>query len=83
MPRKAATKSRAPQSFEAAVQRLGEIVERLETDQVELDESLALFEEGVGLLREADGVLDAADTRVQQLLADGDGFRLADMDEPV
>ncbi|MFL5542980.1 MAG: exodeoxyribonuclease VII small subunit, partial [Longimicrobiaceae bacterium] len=34
-------------TFEAALERLNEIAERLEGDGMELDESLALFEEGV------------------------------------
>ena len=65
-------------TFEAALGRLSDIVERLEGDSLELDESLALFEEGVRLLRFAEGVLEGADERVRQLLEDGEDFRLAD-----
>ena len=65
-------------TFEAALERLGDIVDRLEGDSLELDESLALFEEGVRLLRFADGLLDGADERVRQLLEEGDALRLAD-----
>jgi exodeoxyribonuclease VII small subunit len=68
-------------TFEAALDRLGEIVERLESDSLELDESLALFEEGVRLLRFSEGVLEGANERVRQLLAEGDSFRLADFPE--
>lgn len=64
-------------TFEAALDRLSEIVERLEGPSLELDESLALFEEGVRLLRFADNVLEGADARLQQLLDEGGGsFRL-------
>jgi exodeoxyribonuclease VII small subunit len=71
-------------TFEAALERLEEIVERLEGDGLELDESLALFEEGVRLLRFADTVLEGADARVRQLLEDGGaGFRLEDFPEPL
>ncbi len=55
-------------SFEQAVQRLGEIVERLETGDLPLEESLALFEQGVRLSRDAQARLDAAEKRVEQLL---------------
>ena len=68
-------------TFEAALDRLGEIVDRLESDSLELDESLALFEEGVRLLRFSEGVLEGAGERVRQLLAEGDSFRLADFPE--
>jgi exodeoxyribonuclease VII small subunit len=55
-------------SFEQAVQRLGEIVERLEGGDLPLEESLAMFEQGIRLSREAQSRLDAAEKRVEQLL---------------
>ena len=70
-------------TFEAALDRLGEIVDRLEGDSLELDESLALFEEGVRLLRFSEGVLEGANERVRQLLAEGDAFRLDDFPDPL
>jgi exodeoxyribonuclease VII small subunit len=75
------TAGEAP-SFEAALNRLGEIVARIEGESLELDESLALFEEGVRLLRQAEGVLEGADHRIRQLLDDGKGgHRFEDMPE--
>ena len=69
-------------TFEAALERLNEIAERLEGDGMELDESLALFEEGVRLLRFAETVLESADGRIRQLLEDAGGsFRLDDFPE--
>jgi exodeoxyribonuclease VII small subunit len=58
----------APLSFEAALKRLGEIVERLESGEQPLEESLALFEQGVRLSRDAQARLDTAEKRVEQLL---------------
>jgi exodeoxyribonuclease VII small subunit len=68
-------------TFEAALDRLNEIVARIEGESLELDESLALFEEGVRLLRLAEGVLQGADERIRQLLDDGGGSRLEDFSE--
>lgn len=62
--------------FETAMERLEEIVERMESEALELDESLALFEEGVRLVRQTQEILDRSETRIHELLADGDGFRL-------
>lgn len=64
------------QSFEAALERLEEIVARIEDDELELDAALALFEEGVRLLREAQSTLGAAEAKVQQLVEDTAGLRL-------
>jgi exodeoxyribonuclease VII small subunit len=62
--------------FEAAMERLEEIVERMESTALELDEALALYEEGVRLLRATQGVLDRSEARIRELLPDGEGFRL-------
>ncbi len=71
-------------TFEAAMERLEEIVGRLDGDELELDDSLALFEEGVRLLRFAETVIDDADGRVRQLMDDaGGGFRMDDFPEPL
>jgi len=63
-------------TFEGALERLGEIVEQLEGDGLELDESLALFEEGVRLLRRAESTLEGAGERIRLLVEEGDGFAL-------
>jgi exodeoxyribonuclease VII small subunit len=55
-------------SFEEAVGRLTQIVERLEEGDLTLEESLALFEEGVNLSRKAQERLDRAQKRVEKLL---------------
>ena len=69
-----AAASAADPTFEAALARLEEILAHIEDDELELDESLALFEEGVQLLRAAERVLGGAEARVRQLLAaDEDG----------
>lgn len=60
--------SEAP-SFEAAIKRLTEIVQTLERGELPLEESLRLFEEGVKLSRVSQQRLDAAEKRVEQLLA--------------
>jgi exodeoxyribonuclease VII small subunit len=57
-----------PQSFEAALERLGTVVERLESGELGLEESLRLFEEGVRLARAAQERLDSAEKRVEELV---------------
>ena len=61
--------------------RLEEIVRRLESDDIELDAALALFEEGVTRLRAARERLAAADLKVQTVLEEAGGdLRLQDLD---
>jgi exodeoxyribonuclease VII small subunit len=55
-------------SFEASIQRLTQIVERLEQGDLTLEDSLQLFEEGVRLSRLSQERLDRAQRRVEKLL---------------
>lgn len=57
-----------PLGFEAALTRLTAIVERLESGDLSLEQSLALFEEGTRLSRASQAQLDAAEKRVEELL---------------
>ena len=62
--------------------RLEEIVRQLESDDVELDAALALFEEGVRQLRAARERLLAADLQVQAVLEEAGGdLRTTDLDD--
>ncbi len=71
-------------SFEAAIQRLGTIVERLEAGDMPLEESLALFEEGIKLARTSQARLEAAEQRIERLLAIDDSGRpvVVELDAP-
>jgi len=55
--------------LERRMERLNAIVARLEGDQLELDEALALFEEGVAHIREAGRTLHEAELKIERLLA--------------
>lgn len=58
-----------PLGFEASLKRLTTIVERLESGELSLEQSLSLFEEGTRLSRSSQAQLDAAEKRVEELLA--------------
>lgn len=60
-------------TFEAQLKRLEEIVGALESDDIELDRALQLFEEGVKHLRAATEELGKAEARVQRLVERADG----------
>ncbi|MBI3326468.1 MAG: exodeoxyribonuclease VII small subunit [Nitrospinae bacterium] len=60
-------------TFEGALQRLEEIVAHLERNELDLEQSLQLFEEGVTLVRFCTTRLDEAERRIEVLLADKEG----------
>ena len=67
--------------FAQDLERLEQIVRRLEAEELDLDEALRLFEEGVERLRAARERLNAAEVRVRQVLADQAGkLRVEDLD---
>lgn len=57
--------------FEAALERLEGVVDRLEAGELELEASLEVFEEGVALSKHCAGRLEDAERRVEQLVAAG------------
>lgn len=60
-------------SLGAELRRLEEILRAMESEDLDLDAALALFEEGVGRLRAARDWLRDAEVRVQKVLEDAGG----------
>ncbi len=58
----------AKEKFEEALEKLEEIVKRMEAGEMTLEESLKAFEEGIKLARLCAKKLDEADRRVELLL---------------
>jgi exodeoxyribonuclease VII small subunit len=66
-------------SFERRLHRLEEILEALESDELELARALELFQEGVESLRAAAAELAVVEGQVQRLVEKPDGsFELVD-----
>jgi exodeoxyribonuclease VII small subunit len=59
--------------FENAFQKLESIVQRLESEELPLDESLRLFEEGIGLSRFCHQRLEEVEKKIELILADAKG----------
>ncbi len=68
--------------FERSLARLEELVRRLESANLSLDEAMKLFEEGVELSRECQKQLEEAEGRVEILLKKADGKVVAEPFEP-
>ena len=60
-------------TFEAALKRLEEIVQRLESGELSLDESLKLYEQGIGLSRLCHQKLEEAEGKIETLIKDAAG----------
>ena len=74
MPRKPANEAAEPSAvadFEASLDALEQLVGKMETGGMSLEESLAAYERGVGLYRRCQQALEHAELRVR-LLTDPD-----------
>jgi len=65
--------ARRPNEFEKAFQNLEKIVQRLEGEEMPLDESLQLFEEGIRLSRFCHQRLEEVEKKIELILADAKG----------
>ena len=67
-------------SFEQRLKRLEQIVTELESDQIDLERAMALFEEGVSTLKTATEELGRVEAKVQRLVEKADGtFEVTDV----
>ena len=57
-------------SYEKAIERLEEIVEKLNSNEISLDESLLLFEEGTKLTKDCHNMLENAKQKIVEIEKD-------------
>lgn len=63
----------AAMSFEEALRALEEIVRKLESGEVPLDDTIGLYERGDALRRHCQARLDAAQMRIEKIVASSSG----------
>ena len=74
--------SKKEETFNQRMARLEKIVERLESEDVELEEALAAFEEGIKISRACAQSLTAAERKVEILLRQASGAVAAEPFDP-
>lgn len=60
-------------SFEDALRALEDVVRKLESGEVPLDDSISLYERGEALRKHCQARLDAAQARIERIVAGPDG----------
>jgi len=69
-------------TFEESLERLEEIVEKLESGDLSLDESLKLYEEGVGMAQSCTKRLEQAQKKIETLMRTASGtLKTTEVDE--
>jgi exodeoxyribonuclease VII small subunit len=78
-----ATAATGPElGFDQILARLREVVLRLESGDLSLEQSLLIYEEGVQLARRGQQLLASAEKRVEILVSASGGLEIAPFDEP-
>jgi len=65
-------------SFEELMDKLEEITNKLEKEQLSLDDSVKLFEEGMNISKECNSKLEEAEKRITILIEDKDKLKEED-----
>jgi exodeoxyribonuclease VII small subunit len=68
-------------SLETRLKRLEEIVDALDSDELELEKALSLFEEGIGHVKGAQTLLAEAELRVEELLGPEGALESQEMEQ--
>ncbi len=72
-PMNEATSDISKMTFEDALRALEDVVKRLESGEVPLDESISLYEQGEKLRQHCQARLDSAQARIEKIVAGPDG----------
>ena len=67
--------------FDEILVRLRDVVTRLESGELSLEQSLAVYEEGVALARRGQQLLATAEKRVEILVSASGGIEVAPFDD--
>ena len=73
-------KSGTAPDFEAALAELEKLVEKMESGEQSLEESLKSFQRGIELTRTCQKSLKEAEQRVEKLIQQGDAFKTEALD---
>jgi exodeoxyribonuclease VII small subunit len=78
-----ARKDSTHKPFESALTELEQVVDRLESGELSLEESLEAFEKGVGLVKYCNQKLNEVEKKVEILIKDKEGkLHLQSFEEP-
>lgn len=66
--------SKADKSFETLLEELEQVVQRLETEQISLDEAMELHGRAVALVKTCQTRLQDAEQRIEKIVQAEDGF---------
>lgn len=73
---------KSPANFETALLELEQLVKKMDSAELNLEESLSAFEKGIGLIRHCQTTLQQAEQKVQQLMEKNGELHTENFQEP-
>lgn len=73
---------KSPANFESALLELEQLVKKMDSAELSLDESLSAFEKGINLIRHCQVTLQQAEQKVQLLMEKNGELHTEDFHEP-
>lgn len=70
-----------PKNFEEALTRLEEIVDKLDSQEIPLEDTISLFEEGQGLIQYCTRKLEEVKFKIEKVVKTKNGFKLEPFSE--
>ena len=59
--------SNQPEPFEARIEKLEELIDRIESGEIGLEESISAYEQGIEIIEGCRSMLESAEQRVDEL----------------
>jgi exodeoxyribonuclease VII small subunit len=69
--------------FKAGIERLEEIVDSLESGEIDLEDALKVFEEGIKISRQLSKKLEKAEKQIRKLVEESDGTLTTEVMEEI
>jgi exodeoxyribonuclease VII small subunit len=77
------TKKEKEIDFKAGIERLEEIIDSLESGEIDLEEALKVFEEGIKISRQLSQKLEKAEKQIRKLVEESDGTLTTEVMEEI
>ena len=73
--------AKKPVTIEHALANLEQLIQQMDSGELELEQSLLAFEKGIALIRECQQTLQSAEQKVQMLTANATGLHVTPLQQ--
>ena len=71
---------KASDTYEQNIHKIDEIIEKLENNELSLDESIAEYEKAIKLIKESEKLLEQAEGKIQKVMEKNGTLKIEEME---